>query len=263
MLFLERREKIKLILLEKKSISVSELAKEFNVSSETIRRDLDALSSDGFLTKSYGGAVINQRSQPFVSTNTLLGLFVEEKKRIAKKAATLLFSNDCIFIDHSTTAYYLCDEIQDMHLTVVTNSLGVMTRLANCPNIEVVSIGGTLNRTNSAFFGINAIQTLRNYHLDKTFISFRSLDMQSGISDNSEQEAELHRTVIEIARKVVLLADHTKFNRVSFVRTGDFSVIDTLVTDVVLNQEWREFLEKHQIEYFECPETSPEKGSTS
>lgn len=254
MIFMERRQQIKFLMLERKSVSVSELTEQFGVSAETIRRDLSSLEHEGFLSKAYGGAVINQRAQPLVPSNTLVGILVAEKKRIAKKAASLLHNNDAIFIDHSTTAFYICEEISEMSLTVVTNSLSVMLHLSKHPNISLVAIGGAYNCDNDAFFGVNAIKSLRNYHLDKSFISSRALDRQNGLSDNNEIEAEMHRTVLEIAGRNILLADHTKLNKASFIRTCDFSHINTVITDEKLSLDWRDFFTNKRIEWLECAE---------
>lgn len=122
MISAERRERIRTILLEKKSVTVAEIAALFQVSTETIRRDFDVLSDEGFLKKSYGGATLAPRKGTVISRQIKSGLMLESKRRMAKGAAGLVKPNDCIFLDHSTTVYEMCEEIAHMPLTVMTNS---------------------------------------------------------------------------------------------------------------------------------------------
>ena len=123
MLSFQRREEIKRLLLQQKSVTVGEIARKFQVSDETIRRDLAVLCNEGFCTKTYGGASLSVRSASTTASSIKKNLRVAEKKRIAEIAATQIKPKDCIFLDHSTTAAELCTEIRSLELTVVTNSL--------------------------------------------------------------------------------------------------------------------------------------------
>ncbi len=252
MLFVNRREQIKQQLLEHKTVAVNDLTELFNVSSETIRRDFAVLEKEGFLQKTHGGAVIRSRSTPLIDSNKSMSLFVQEKRRIASQAVSLLKNNDCIFLDHSTTCYYISEALRDLTLTVVTNSLFIQSKLMDKPNINLVATGGTFGRNDSAFFGINAINSLKNYRLDKTFMSARALDISAGMSDFSDNESELHRTAISVAREVILVADHTKFDKSAFVYVAEFDEIDFVITDAVLSDEWKRNFESYNITFFEC-----------
>lgn len=254
MISAERRERIKTILLEKKSITVAETAKLFNVSTETIRRDFEVLNNEGFLKKSYGGATIVVRKGTTVSQRIKSGIMNENKKRIAKQAVRLIKPHDCIFLDHSTTAYALCKEIQDMPLTVMTNSLPVINALSVFSNIKLVTLGGNFDHTNQAFFGLEAVQSLKRYRLDKAFLSCRSLDIEHGMSDVEEMVADMRRNIIASSEYTCLLADYTKFGKSAFIQICGYQHIDCVVTDQCLDESWRAFFREENIEYFECEE---------
>ncbi len=251
MIFLERRERIKDILYVKKSVSVTDLAETLSVSNETIRRDLSVLEKEGFLAKSYGGATLASRPNDFVPSNPSSHLLVQEIKKIAKYAATLIVPGNSIFIDHTTTAHYLCDEIENMNLTVITNSLTVCNRLAGSETIKLICPGGSYHPKYNAFFGINAHKNLSDYFVNVCFFSPHALDVKRGIYDRFELEADFHRTVSSISEKTILLADHSKFDKSSFVRAyKDFSDIDMLITDTPLSSEWTERL-NGSVPYFD------------
>lgn len=254
MISAERREKIKTVLLEKKSITVAEMAELFEVSTETIRRDFESLNKEGFLVKSYGGATLAFRKKQGVSQHVKSSILVDVKKRLAKRAARLVKPNDCIFLDHSTTVYEMCDELIHMPLTVMTNSLAVMNRFADCPGIKLVAPGGNFDTVNQAFFGLEAVGYLQRHCVDKAFLSCRTLDIKRGLNDAEEMIADMRRNIVENADFTCLLSDHTKFNRTAFIQTCDFQEIDCLVTDWKLDDIWRGFLEDMDVECLECDE---------
>lgn len=251
MLSIQRRDEIYKIMLERRSVTVAEMAKHFGVSTETIRRDFEVLESEGILTKSYGGAVIKKHVKSKIDSSVYEELIVDNKQRIAKKAAELIHPGDSIFLDSSTTALHICEEIKDVKLNVMTNSLKVLSKLALYPNVNLVSTGGELDLHSLGFFGRAAVKYLSNFYLDKAFISCRSISMDKGLSDNEEKEAEMHQAVIENADSVYLLVDHIKFDRVSFVQTSNIENITAIVTDHMLSDSWREFLKTNKIDYYE------------
>lgn len=254
MLSIQRRNEIKTILWEKKSVTVSELAERFDVSHETIRRDFEVLQSEGFLTKAYGGAVLNKHVKTEVEYEVLASIFLENKQRIVKKAAEFIYPGDCVFMDCSTTVFQLLKEIPTRKLTIMTNSLKVLSELSEYANIKTVSTGGELDLNNYGFWGRTAEKYISDFHLDKAFISCRGLSMEKGLSDKEEREACMHRTVIENANSVYLLIDHTKFDKVTFVHTCDFEKITAVITDHYLSAAWKDFLKSKKVDFYECVE---------
>ncbi len=252
MLSIERRERIKEILLRKKNVTVAEMAETFNVSTETIRRDFESLSNEGFLIKTYGGASLLFKKTITVSQKVKSSIMREEKRQMAMQAAKLIQPNDCIFLDHTTTVYELCSFISNMPLTVLTNSLPVMETLSQYNNINLCIPGGDFDIKTQAFFGIETIQYLKRHCFDKAFISCNSLDMVYGLHDSGDMIAEVHRSILDCADVICLVADHTKLDRAAFARTSPLDSIDMLITDKELSPDWRSYLKEHDIKLIEC-----------
>lgn len=250
MISAERREQIKAILLERKSVTVTEVARHFGVSTETVRRDFEALSDEGFLKKSYGGATLISRKDA-APRRAKSGIMYESRRRMARAAARLIKPNDCIFLDHSATVYELCQEIEHMPLTVMTNSLPVMNRLSDAPNIRLVTLGGNFDISSQAFFGLEAVRSLKRYCLDKAFLSCRTLDIRHGLSDAEEMVADMRRNIAASSDYTCLLADYTKFGRSVFIQTCGYEDISCVITDRCLDEEWRTFFDEKGIEYVE------------
>lgn len=248
-----RREKIKEIMLEKKSITVVELKKLFNVTDETIRRDLKQLEEEGFLTRTYGGAYLSQAVRNDVDVNLREYIHVQGKQKIATKGLEYIKDGDSIFLDASTTSLALATMLNEQHLTVVTNSLKIANSLLEKPNIQLVIIGGTLEKTSLSNLGKIAEQNLSNYFFDTAFISCRSISMEHGITDSNEQQASIRKLAAQHANKVHLIVDYTKFDKTSFVKIGDFNLLDNIIVDDILSEEWHQFLQEKNITFDECP----------
>lgn len=248
MITMERRELLKKYMLEHKSATVLEMADLFQVSGQTIRRDFEVLEEEGFLQRSYGGAMVTDRKTNMVSNEIKRELFVDEKRVIARQAAGLIRPHDCVFIDHSTTALALCGEIRDMTLTVVTNSHRVISALADCGSIQLICTGGTYQGGIEGFTGAETVSYLRQHCVDKAFFSCRAVDPQRGINDAYENVASVRQTVIENADTTVLLADNTKLGKSGFITVCPLDQLDYLVTDQPLDRMWRTLLVENQVQ---------------
>lgn len=247
MLSFQRQEEIRHLLLQKKSVTVGEIAKRFGVSDETVRRDLAVLCSEGFCTKTYGGASLATRSTSLTSSNIKKNLCVGEKQLISRIAATQIKPNDCIFLDHSTTVAEICREIQTMHLTVVTNSMWVIRELSNQKNINLVVTGGNLSVDDQGMFGMETLNFLREHYFDKVFFSCKSLNLSKGIFDANAQVSAFRRTLCEQSDRSYLLADRTKFGIPGFVHTMPYSKLDFLITDKLPGDQWVSMFEETNV----------------
>lgn len=247
MLSFQRREEIKRILLQKKSVSVGEIAQLFAVSDETVRRDLAVLCNEGFCSKTYGGASLATRSASATASSIKKSLRVAEKKQIAQIAATLIKPKDCIFLDHSTTVAELCAEIRNLELTVVTNSIWVIQELSNQKNIDLVVTGGNVRVLDQGMFGAEALSFLRHHYFDKAFFSCRSLNQTKGVFDANEQIASFRQTLSEQSDCSILMADSTKFGVPGFVHIMSYKELDVLITDAVPDARWSEMFAKNNI----------------
>jgi DeoR/GlpR family transcriptional regulator of sugar metabolism len=208
MLALERQREIVNVVAAQGRARVSELAERFDVTEETIRRDLEKLEADGKLVRSHGGAVpALEKEAPHWQRE-----FVNqaEKEAIARTAARMVNPGERILLDASSTAWFLAQRLADLELTVITNSLHCALVLGEGGKAKVISPGGTLAATSLSFVGSETQQALRRYHGEKLFMSCRGLDLQRGASDISEEQAMVRRVLMEIADQRVLMVDSSK-----------------------------------------------------
>lgn len=252
MLAITRKNNIKDMLIERKSITVTELSKTFEVTEETIRRDLKFLEDEGFLTRTYGGAFIQTGVENNVTVELREVAYTKSKDSIARECRKLIHNGDSIFLDPSTTALFIAKTICDMRLTVVTNSLLIIDQLSEHDNIRLVSIGGTLSRDHKAFQGNATIQALDNLYLDKTFMSCRSVSIENGVTDSSEGMAMIRQKLIKRSNEIYLIADYSKFDKTSFIHICDFNNLTGIITDKVLNSEWKDHLLKNKTSIISC-----------
>lgn len=252
MLPIARRNKIKEIITEKKSVIVAELATSFKVTEETIRKDLQQLEEDGFLTRTYGGAYISDGVENDVDINLREHIQVEGKQRIAERCLSYINNGDSIFLDASTTSLYIASNLGDKRLTVTTNSIKIMNLLGSNPNIKLIIIGGHLEHPSMSALGRHAELSMHNYFFDAAFISCRAINMIHGITDSNEQQAEIRKIAIEHSNHTYLVADYTKFDRTAFTKICDFNNIEMLIVDKRLSSEWQEHLKNFNITLIEC-----------
>lgn len=242
MLAVTRINQIRDIVSQNSSVTVMELAQRFDVTAETIRRDLKRLEDEGSVVRVYGGAYSTSGVQNDVNIQLRENILPEEKRLIASRCLPFLHDGDSIFLDCSTTALQLASLIKEYSLTVITNSMRISQELAPFSNITLIQTGGRLHQTSMSFLGPSANRALSEFYVDKSFVSCRSISLSNGISDSNENQGAIRRIAIEHCDQAILLADHTKFGATSFIHITDFSRINTLVTDMTLSPEWREGL---------------------
>ncbi|GIN71782.1 putative HTH-type transcriptional regulator YulB [Bacillus sp. J14TS2] len=245
MLVAERHEKIVETVNRNGSIRVSELSQIFKVTEETIRRDLEKLEKEGELRRSHGGAVSIKKDKgveiPYFEReiqNT------EEKNMVADIAIQYVKENDRIILDASTTAWYMAKRLPDMPLTVLTNSIKVAMELGRREKITVIGTGGRLLSKSLSYVGPLAMEAIESYRVDKAFISCKGIHKKRGISDTNEWQAQVKKKMIEVAEKVYVLADYSKFNVQAFSKIAQLKDIHTIITDEETKkndiQEYRE-----------------------
>jgi DeoR family L-fucose operon activator len=237
MLVAERYEKTIEVVNERGSIRVTELSKLFEVTEETIRRDLDHLEKMGKLMRSHGGAVSIKTEQTETSYSEREVLHVEEKKNIAQEAVKHIKENDRIILDASTTAWYMASILPNIPLTVLTNSIKVALELSSKEKVDVISTGGLLSARSLSYIGPLAERSLELYHVDKAFISCRGVHIPRGISESNEYQARLKQKMIDVSDEVILLADFSKFGVQAFTHVAPWTDIDLVITDAETNHE--------------------------
>ena len=165
MLPMQRREKIKAILREQKSVTVLELMEYFNVTNETIRRDLLALEEEGFVSRVHGGAYIEGGTTNEINISLRRTTHSAQKQQIAAVCERIIQNGDSIFLDSSTTANYIAEKLTNYRLTVLTNSIQIINTLASFSGISLIMVGGNFDKKSQSFYGTRALEFVRSYHV--------------------------------------------------------------------------------------------------
>lgn len=248
MLAQERRNLILERLQEEKSVVVAELSQQFAVSEETIRRDLEKLEKDGYATKSYGGAVINENENIEMPFNVRKKRNIAGKKKIAELVDGMVESGDHIILDASTTAVFIAKAIKHKkNLTVITNSLEIMIELSDATDWTIISPGGSMREGYLALVGPRVAEGFRSYHVERAFISCKGVDMDGGFTDGNEDFAHAKRVMLDCAKEKVLAVDSSKFDTVAFAHIGDLTEVDIVVTDCEPSRKWLDFFARNGV----------------
>lgn len=225
-----RQRKILLELSQSPSLRVNELARRLSVSSETIRRDLDALDEDGLIDRTYGGAIRRLSAEP--ALNERLGQLVPEREAIARAAIPHLAKARHIMLGSGATTVHLARRIaiEMKDITVVTHSFGVASALALNPTIEVVMVPGRYHASEGAQHGAEAIQFLGTLHSDCAVLGASGLS-EEGPSDALLDAGSVYATMVQRAAHSVIVADASKFNLAFPSAWAPWSRLDLLVTN--------------------------------
>lgn len=251
MLPIERRNEILQKLMLDGRVVVSELSEKYEVTEETIRRDLDKLESDGYAKKTYGGAVRNDNTASELPYIVRKQTNVGGKKYIAEIIGSLIEDGNSLLLDSSTTAIFAVKSIFSKHnLTIITNSVEILLDLPQGNDWNIISTGGQYRSEAMAFYGSSAEELVEKYHADYAILSCKGLDIEKGITDTREAFAQLKKKFIGSAKNVILAVDHTKFNKISFVKLGSLDGVDIVVTDVEPTEKWKNFFEEKNIKLY-------------
>ncbi len=250
MLGLERRQQIMQKLTAERKVYVSDLAKIFHVTEETIRRDLEKLEGADLLRRSYGGAILAEHTNEEVPYARRTGINSESKNAIAAKAQDLIHDGDTIMVDSSTTCEMLLKRLRDLQrsITVITNSVRLMNTYSMTANkFTMICTGGTLRTNSCALTGAMTMACLRQFYVDFALISCKGLDLGKGIMESNESESHVKQLMMHQAKESLLLADHSKFGRTAFVRCGNIEDVSCIVTDTLPGEDWQTYLSEHNV----------------
>lgn len=224
MLSEQRYRMILEVLEERRSVTVAELAELLDISESTARRDITVLDRTGRLLKVFGGAVaadnVYLSAEPTVAQKS--GINLEEKKQIARYAASLIQPQDFVYLDAGTTTGYIIDFIEETGASFVTNAVAHAQRLA-AGGQHVILVGGTLKSSTEAVVGTTAVMMLKDYHFTRGFFGTNGVSRTAGFTTPDSDEALVKKTAMQQCRKAYVLCDHSKFNRVSSVTFAPLS----------------------------------------
>lgn len=237
---LERRERILEYLKREKKASPQVLSELFSVSEMTIRRDFHLFEEQGLVVVHYGGAHLLEEKQTFPSFSNRYNQLYQNKLSIAKRSATTVKEGDILFMDASTTVAPMTQFIQDVNLTVITNSLPVVESLCGNPNIRLFIAPGTYSEQIAGTLDYSTVEYIRNFHVDKAFIGAIACNPNFGVSCTGEIEGAVKRMMWENAEQSFLLVDHTKFDKKSLLKHNELWDYSYIMTDMELDEEKKE-----------------------
>ncbi len=235
----KRREQIINDLREHGEVTVKILSEQFGVSEMTIRRDLHLLEEQGYATIHYGGAaLLDRHHMNYQSFSLRKGKESENKRRIARKAASCIKEGDVLFMDTSTTVLEILTYMPAFRVKIITNSMPIMETVYRDENIDLYmapglyrSIGGPLDYTTAEY--------LSRFHYNKAFFGTTSFDPNFGTSAAEETESAVKRCVMANADENYLLVDHSKMGKRNFVKWGDTNDFTGILSDEELDIDWR------------------------
>jgi DeoR family glycerol-3-phosphate regulon repressor len=226
-----RQTEIVSLLRETGRVAVEELAAKFDVSPQTIRRDLNEMSEARIITRVHGGAIVASGSRN-LSYDARKVLAQPQKRLIGEAAARLIDDNSSLFINIGTTTEEVAHALAGRSgLLVITNNLHVATELYRDRAIDVIVTGGSVRPTDGGIVGATTVDLIRQFRVDTAVIGISAIDEDGTLLDYDIREIHVSRAIIDNARRVILVADSSKFARSAPARLGSLADIDILVTD--------------------------------
>ena len=227
----QRRDRILDLARRQGFVSIEALAQRFEVTPQTIRRDINALCDSAHLQRYHGGAGLPSSVENLAYTARQV-LCLEEKQRIARAAARQIPDQASLFINIGTTTEEVAKQLLDHNgLRIITNNLNVASILSGNPEFEVIVAGGLVRSRDRGIVGEAAIDMIRQFLVDYAIIGISGIADDGTLLDFDYREVRVAQAIIANAREVFLVADHTKFGRKPLVRLGQMSQIDALFTD--------------------------------
>jgi DeoR/GlpR family transcriptional regulator of sugar metabolism len=244
----ERQKQILSLLTRQGRLSVTEIVEQFSISEATARRDLESLASQGKAQRVHGGVIAVEQAPPELPILQREGEQADEKSQIGRATAELIKDGETVFLGSGTTVLETAKNLRERkNLTVITNSLPVLNALAGIKEITVVSLGGQLRESELSFIGHITEQALAEVRVDKVIMGARGLSLEHGLTNDYLQETLTDRAILKIGHEVILVADHSKVNRVSTALLAPLSSMNTFVTDSKADKKFIQALKKQNI----------------
>ncbi|WP_077623228.1 DeoR/GlpR family DNA-binding transcription regulator [Sediminibacillus massiliensis] len=251
MIAAERRNTIKELLYKNKSVKVSELVNLFNVSEETIRRDLNQLEKEGVLEKNYGGAILIEKQSPnqIIPIHERHQQFYEEKERIGRKAAELISAEQTVILDAGTTTWHVSKGLQQAgKLTVITNAMNIAEECTKNEAASIYLLGGKLRRNTLSTVGPQAEMELKKYNANYVFLGTSGISIRQGFTSSDLYEAEMKKAMVSAGQKIVVLADHSKLQKAGLTSFCDFDQVDIFITSDLADESILRQIEQAGVE---------------
>lgn len=245
-------------MLEKEhSLSINHLCEVFNVSKNTIRRDIAELDKRGLINKVYGGITLKETDsiEPFTQRQSKNSL---KKQRVAQMAASLVDDNDVIFIDSGTTTLHMIPYLLDKkNLTIITASVNVINAAISCAaskTFNLIATGGTLYYPSMAFVGPSVLHCLDNYNISKIFLASTGISIENGATNASIAENEIKKKLIPKPGEKHLLIDSSKLDVTSLMTFCPLTDLNSIILDSPAPDKYVQYCKKNHIQLLVAPE---------
>jgi DeoR/GlpR family transcriptional regulator of sugar metabolism len=244
MLIAERQARLQALIAKRGSSHLDTLSAELKVSASTVRRDLEILENKGLVRRTHGGVIWVGNESPgrtpyHYAFDERMGVLADAKRAIARSAARTVERGQTVIIDGGTTTFYLAQELSDKSLQIVTNSLPIANVFLDVEGVELILTGGVLYPRYGVLLGPMADNSLSSVHASVLFLSVAGI-LNHQLFNQNLLMVQTQRRMMEMAQKVVLLADSSKFGQQALAKLGALDEIDVVVTDAGLNSEHRE-----------------------
>ncbi len=245
----ERRNKIMEMLHENKSVYISDLEKIFDVSSMTIRRDLQKFAGLNIVTLVHGGAVLNEGMATVANVKARLNVMTLEKSKIAQYCADLIKEGNAVYLDAGSTTIEIAEAIKSrQNITVLTHSLPVQNILSGSEKLQLFAMPGVYDKSMSGFFGGMTCRAIRTFNIDIAFFGTDSINIENGVTTPNIKDQSVKMAILERAKKKVAVIDHTKIKKVSFAQVCPINSLNMIVTGKAADKEFVEKALKRGVE---------------
>ncbi|UOQ46366.1 DeoR/GlpR family DNA-binding transcription regulator [Halobacillus salinarum] len=234
-------------LKEHQRISVDDICEQFDVSRDTARRDLVKLEEQKAIVRTRGGAILPAAHKEIKDYRHRLHTVSAEKRQIGRKAASLIKNGDTLILDASTTVQACADQMEEIPCTVMTNSINLAEILSHKSDINIELLGGHLHKEHRFLYGTSVVDKLSHYFVDQAFVGVVGIS-EHGLTIAHEEDGMVKRKMIQQAKQVIVLADHTKIGVTEYFQYAELKDVDLLITDRIPTAAFQQALKEQNVE---------------
>lgn len=249
----KRIDDIEKLVRQNENVSIKELCEIFNVSKNTIRRDIDELVRSGAVEKVYGG--IRAKKNALLPFEQRHDQQHQQKEEIGKEASAFIEDGDIIFIDSGTTTSKIMDHVKtDIRITVLTNNLDVINQCVQKPNVTLFVLGSLYKQETRSFVDMDTSSQNQNFNINKAFIAATGVTIANGLTNSDPLEFEIKKTICKKANKLFLLVDDSKFGKSTLLTYSPLEKVSVVITGKGIPRDVKDFLEEQEITLLQVAE---------
>ncbi len=253
MMRLDRLNSMEEYVHECGSVSLSDLAKKFNISINTVRRDVEELLERGTMKKVYGGVASNITTQ-VMPISDRENTNIAAKQSIGKMVAKLIDNDSTVFIDSGSTPAQVIQHLgQKNNITVITNSLKAMYESSKYPNIRLLGIGGLYNTFKGSFVGSSTLENISKLNFDVVLLGSTCISLENGLTINSFFEVDIKRWLVQHNKRTILMADTSKYDKTALYSFSDFSDVKIVAAEKPLPPRYMKEISERGMTFL-CPD---------